>query len=328
MKTIRAYIESLFLEIGTTAQTKKLKEDLLAGAEDRYEDLKAQGKSENEAIGGVISEFGSIDELLDELNIKQDKTEEPDHELDEISLEEAITFVSIRRRAATLIGLGVLSIMLGAALACLITALSMDKMTMVGLALFALFLGVAIGVPLFILAGMKMMSCNQQLEDRFIPLQVKNELKDQKEQFQRSFLFCISVGVVFCILAILPLIFFTVIFQEEPYIWLGLTCLFASASVGVFLFIFGGMVMGSLSSMYEQTYFISDQDKPGPRAKAARAKKVPSWLQLLEKIYWPLVAGIFLVQGFFFGNWASNWVIFPTAGIIFWVIESVFSETN
>ena len=39
--------------------------------EDKYNELKSEGKSENEAIGIVISEFGNIDELINELDINQ-----------------------------------------------------------------------------------------------------------------------------------------------------------------------------------------------------------------------------------------------------------------
>ena len=42
---------------------------MLRTMEDKYEELKMEGKSENEAIGIVISEFGNIDELIDELGL-------------------------------------------------------------------------------------------------------------------------------------------------------------------------------------------------------------------------------------------------------------------
>ena len=38
--------------------------------EDKYVELKAEGKSENEAIGIVISEFGNMEELIRELGIR------------------------------------------------------------------------------------------------------------------------------------------------------------------------------------------------------------------------------------------------------------------
>ena len=70
MKIIEEFIDSLFSGVVETSETKQLKADLLANAEDRYEDLLSQGKSENEAIGTIISEFGTIDELMEELNLE------------------------------------------------------------------------------------------------------------------------------------------------------------------------------------------------------------------------------------------------------------------
>ncbi|MEI5995499.1 permease prefix domain 1-containing protein [Candidatus Enterococcus mansonii] len=321
MKTIREYIESLFLNVVETEQTKQLKGDLLASAEDRYEDLKSQGKSENEAIGGVIAEFGSIDELLNEMNIKQDFMDERGYELDGITVAEAVEFLRIRRRGATLIGSGVMIIMLGIATFFGSMALFGEGIAE-GFGFLFILLGAAIGVPLFIIAGMSISNTNKQLDDRFIPIQVKNEVKTRKQAFQRSFLFCIVTGVVLCILSIIPAVFFEEVYGEEN---IGIACLLLLASVGVFFFIFGGMIMGSFSEIIDRTYFISDEDELGPRAKAERAKKVPVWFQIVEKIYWPIVVGIFLIQGLLLGNWGTNWTIFPVAGILFWIIESIFS---
>lgn len=328
MKTIRDYIESLFLGIAETSQTNKLKEDLLASAEDRYEDLKNQGKTENEAIGGVIAEFGSIDELLDEMNIKQEFIDEKGYEIDEITLDESFEYLTIRRRGATLIGLGVMLIMIGVAMFTAIAGIMGTNSAGIGAGLLFLFLGAAIGVPLFIIAGTKIVSSNKKLDDRFIPVQVKNEMKKRKENFQRSFVFCMVAGVVLCILSIIPLIFFTTVFQTEEYELFGVACLLIIAAFGVFFFIFGGVIFGSFTKMIDQAYFISDESELGPRAKAEREKKIPFWLQNLEKIYWPIVVGIFLIQGFVLGNWGTNWVIFPVAAILFWVLESIFGDKN
>lgn len=328
MKTIRDYIESLFLGIEETSQTRKLKEDLLASAEDRYEDLKNQGKTENEAIGGVIAEFGSIDELLDEMNIKQDFMDEKGYEIDEITLDESLEYLDVRRHGAILIGLGVTLIMIGVAIFAAITGVMGTNAVGVGAGLLFLFLGTAIGVPLFIIAGTKISSSNKKLDDRFIPVQIKNEMKKRKESFQRSFVFCIVAGVVLCILSIIPLIFFTTVFQTEEYELFGVACLLIIAAFGVFFFIFGGVIMGSFTKMIDQTYFISDEDELGPRAKAEREKKIPLWLQNLEKVYWPIVVGIFLIQGFVLGNWGTNWTIFPVAAILFWILESIFGDKN
>ena len=71
METIRSYIENLFRNYPNTPNVSKAKEDLLGINEDKYYELKAEGKSENEAIGIVISEFGSMDEIAPELGMDE-----------------------------------------------------------------------------------------------------------------------------------------------------------------------------------------------------------------------------------------------------------------
>ncbi len=54
----------------------------------------SQGKSENEAIGTIISEFGTIDELMEELNLENkqvDETNDLMNGLPEISVRKDLT---------------------------------------------------------------------------------------------------------------------------------------------------------------------------------------------------------------------------------------------
>ena len=65
METIRNYLEAMFANMPRTAEVEKAKRELLQMMEDKYNELLAEGKSENEAVGTVISEFGNLDELAD-----------------------------------------------------------------------------------------------------------------------------------------------------------------------------------------------------------------------------------------------------------------------
>ena len=76
MDTIKTYLDNMFLNLPKTDEINSLKNDLLNNMEDKYNELKTQGKTENEAIGIVISEFGNIDELINEMGIKIDEPDE------------------------------------------------------------------------------------------------------------------------------------------------------------------------------------------------------------------------------------------------------------
>ena len=70
MEAIRNYLESMFMNLPMTAEVLKAKDELLQMMEDKYTELKEEGKSENEAVGIVISEFGNLEELAEDLGIE------------------------------------------------------------------------------------------------------------------------------------------------------------------------------------------------------------------------------------------------------------------
>ena len=70
METIRNYLETMFLNLPGTPEVMRAKMELGQMMEDKYNELISEGKSDNEAIGIVISEFGNLDELADSLGIK------------------------------------------------------------------------------------------------------------------------------------------------------------------------------------------------------------------------------------------------------------------
>ena len=187
MKIIEEFIDSLFSGVVETSETKQLKADLLANAEDRYEDLLSQGKSENEAIGTIISEFGTIDELMEELNLENKQVDEPNDSMNglpEISVEEGLDYLAVQRKGAIQIGLGVVAIMVGVGL-----LVGMRGVLSNGLGLVCLFIGVAIGVPLFIVAGNRFVAMDKQLGQRLIPIKLKKKLHKENKVFNDHLFF-------------------------------------------------------------------------------------------------------------------------------------------
>lgn len=206
MKIIEEFIDSLFSGVVETSETKQLKADLLANAEDRYEDLLSQGKSENEAIGTIISEFGTIDELMEELNLENKQVDEPNDSMNglpEISVEEGLDYLAVQRKGAIQIGLGVVAIMVGVGL-----LVGMRGVLSNGLGLVCLFIGVAIGVPLFIVAGNRFVAMDKQLGQRLIPIKLKRSCT-KRTKFSTIIYFCMAAGVVFCILGLIPVVVFS-----------------------------------------------------------------------------------------------------------------------
>ena len=72
METVRNYIESLFGTLPATREVRQAKEHLLEMAEDKYSDFKNEGMSDHEAAGRVIAELGTVEELRAELHLPKD----------------------------------------------------------------------------------------------------------------------------------------------------------------------------------------------------------------------------------------------------------------
>lgn len=75
MDAITEYVNRMFTGLPRSKAVLDMKRNILESMQEHYEDLLAQGKSRNEALGAVISQFGNIDEIKKELGI-EDSAEE------------------------------------------------------------------------------------------------------------------------------------------------------------------------------------------------------------------------------------------------------------
>ena len=106
MDTIKSYLETMFANLPATAEVLKAKDELWGMMEDKYNELINEGKSENEAVGTVISEFGNLDELAETLGLNRQSSAPVDNRRT-LTQDEARSFVSAGSRHAFLTALGV-----------------------------------------------------------------------------------------------------------------------------------------------------------------------------------------------------------------------------
>ena len=72
METIKNYLDTMFANLPSNPAVLKAKEVLWEMMEDKYNELIASGRTENEAVGTVISEFGNLQELADALGLEDE----------------------------------------------------------------------------------------------------------------------------------------------------------------------------------------------------------------------------------------------------------------
>ena len=75
MNEVEDYVSRMFSGLPQTKAVLDMKRNILEAMQEHYAELLAQGKSENEALGAVISQFGNIDEVKRELGLEEGSDE-------------------------------------------------------------------------------------------------------------------------------------------------------------------------------------------------------------------------------------------------------------
>lgn len=316
METIKNYLDNMFSNLPKTNQMIKLKNDILSNMEEKYNELKNGGKSENEAIGIVISEFGNIDELIDELGIKR---EDAGPIVPTVTEEEAESFMAAKKESGLYVGIGVALCIMGAAVLILISTLVDDGIVGRGLSgdlkdilgLIGLFILVAPAVALFIYSGMKLEKYKYLSGPFHLPFNTRKIIEGKNSSFTSTYTASVIIGVCLCVLS--PVALFIASAFDGNASTYGLVVLFAMVAAAVFIFIYFGCIRESFGMLLK----IGDYTK-----EKAEDNKV---IGAVAAVVWPLATCIFLISGFIFHQWHINWIIFPITGILFGMFSAVYS---
>jgi len=302
------YLENMFAGLPRSPEVERIKQELLSGMEDKYLELKQEGRSENEAVGIVISEFGNIEELMAELGIQPNDAEETYPVLTE---EEVQAYLAAKRSAGFWTGLGVWLSATGIAFLILMDTLfeslgaSSDQGTIgIGsvLGMSGMFVLVAVAVGMFIYSGMKLGRFEYMEKGFQLPRVIQMSLQRSKSSFALTYRVALITGLCLCILS--PVFVFAGAYVNDTYATYGTSALLATAGIGVFLFVYYGNIQGSYTTLLENQHLNAARKE---EAQAVRA---------LGAIVWPLATAFFLLTGFVYQRWDINWAIFPIVGIL------------
>lgn len=345
MDTIKMYINNLFQNLPESDEVVRAKEDLLGMMEDKYNELKAQGKSENEAIGIVISEFGNIDELKEELGLNK-KTADAAHNGEEensekfrmITFEEAKNFIEDTVKFGFKMAIGVVLCILSVVPLIVLAGfaegkneLGIDVLTgleetqhfsvvtdkiAVGVGLSLMFVFIAVAVAIFIINGLRYEKYNYIKKDKFVlDKAALSYVSDLKESYRNKFAMSITIGVVLCIMSVVPVVFVGYMFENEgeQYAIVAVAVLFLLIATAVFLFMRAGILMDSYKQLLQEEEY------------APRNKNNQDFSEKVASIYWPLATAIYLGWSFISMDWGRTWIVWPIAGVLFGAIVGIGS---
>lgn len=269
--------------------------------------------------------FGvSTDYLLkDDINeLPKNATVETETSYDDesvfVSLEDANTYMSLCERLSTFFAIGVALCILSPVPLIFLAgiaetakyALYEDVLACIGVALLLLI--VAAGVAMLVVSGLQTGKW-EFLEKQAIALEygVKGIVEKKKSQYEKTFIISIAVGVVLCIVGVVPLLV-SGGFDFEDYVYTILVdVLLMFVAAGVFLFVKSGVIHGCYEKLLQQGEY-TDSEK--------RAKRR---LELVSTIYWCGVTALYLLISFVTFEWHRTWIVWPVAGVSYAIVEAV-----
>ncbi len=215
MEVIRTYLDNLFSTLPDTPQSRRAKEELWGMMEDKYQELKEQGLPENQIIGTVISQFGNLEELRETLGLEQPYATAPPPQPQPagipMSFAQAQACLTTYRRASRGIGMGVVLCIL--TVMPLFVLLSLFELGLlpeglaVALGLGALFVLAAAAVVLFIFYGTRLSPYEKWKTNGAVLEQAGVAwARQQKSLLSRYAPLRVALGVVLCILSVVPLV--------------------------------------------------------------------------------------------------------------------------
>lgn len=254
MDTIKSYFEHLFMALPVNGEVKRAKEELLGIAEDRYHELKDQGKSENEAIGTVIEEFGNIDELASELGISVNgRKSYREHFMEK---KEAEIFLNTYEKADYHLGLGIFLLYISPVMLIFLGLLNSrstwyNDISPIVSPAFIVCLGVpfllvliALGLCLIIYSLFSRRPYRYLENERFVTAYDAGVFINEKHvQQQRQFVFRIMIAVTLLVIGIVPLVFMGAFYDGVPVVIRGIAvdAFMVMYGLSIMFFILAGM---------------------------------------------------------------------------------------
>ena len=146
-----------------------------------------------------------------------------------------------------------------------------------------LFGMIAAAVFMFITYGMREAHMEDLEKDSFeTEYGVSGMVREKRDTYEPTFIRNIAIGVVLCILSVIPLII-----------------------VGVNLLIRTGMIKGSYDTLLQEGEFTKEQ------------KQLKKKTDTFSGVYWCLTTAIYLGWSFWSREWDFTWIIWPVAGVLF-----------
>ena len=325
MEAIRNYLETMFANLPNTPEVLRAKNELWQMMEDKYNELIAEGKSDNEAVGTVIAEFGNLDEISEDLGIWNVVSKTQDITRRKVTMEEVKRYLHESSNYAYKLALGVflcISSPVGAII---------SDATNISDAFGILFLMsfIAAAVVLFVHSSITMHRWDFLKQELCtIDFATTNYINDQKERYSSTYALLMTVGIVLCVVSFVP----AAIIDELDLSFFGFDMddmsgmiLLVLVAIGVFMIILSYTINNTYVNLLKLNN-ASTVSGNYVSSQHPETKYISPAAATVMSVYWQTITCVYLMWSFLTFNWHYTWIIWPIAGIINGVLNSAFKK--
>lgn len=346
MDTIETFLDNMFAPYPTTPRLTEARAELRAMMEDAYNDAIAQGKTHNEAVGQVITDFGNLHELAPVLGIAADIRPDADPQAAPatgtptglsrpaypvVTLPEAQALAQAKRSTASTLAHAVSLFVCAPTVLIVLTslteagriAISDNTASFIGIA-FALLL-VGLGVGLLVQRRAAFSSVHHLIEGKFTPdpvvtaWAVRERLNHETVRTRR-----LTIAVFLWIVSALPILATSMLAPDH-----GPQSELSSVGVAISLVIIATGLSIYLPAAWASSTYTTLTHPGGSGEYSSRRsdgeEDEDPFVSFVASIYWPAAVVIYLLWSFIFDAWDISWILWPVAAVAFAIFASVRS---
>ncbi len=252
--------------------------------------------------------------------LKDEIEEEPLNEYTEtntikVSMEEANQYLDMKSKGSRIVA-NATSLCILSPVPLIVLGTMTEDHILIGFSLVLLLVLVAIAVYLFVNYGLRE-SHMQHLEKEIFETEygVSGMVRERRDKYEPTFTRNIAIGVVLCILSVIPTIMAGVMEVEDYMSGISVGLLLIIVSIGVNILIRASMIKSSYDTLLQEGEYTIEE------------KHLKKKTGAFSGAYWCLMVAIYLGWSFWTNNWKFTWIIWPVAGVLYAAVLGLVKMT-
>lgn len=237
-----------------------------------------------------------------------------------VNMEEANAFLRMKERNSRQIAIGVMLCILSPVILILLSgaqalkAIAISEMQAVGIGLVVWIAMIGGAVALFVACSIRSgRFAHLEMEHIETLYGVDGMVRDRKDKFQPTYARQLIVGIVLCVVAVVPMFATYIMSGSEMSIEqvVSVAALLVMVSFGVLLIVHCAVIWGSFQMLLEE----------GDYSREAKQDRIRHGN--FGKVYWLIVTALYLAWSFLSGNWDRTLIVWPVAAVAYGAVFGI-----